>query len=183
MAAATLTILGKEVPNYRRDYTGTVYFFTLVTHKRQPFLTTPKARFCLRHGIEDCRQRFPFEIKGWVLLPDHLHCLWELSLQDNDYSRRWSIIKRRFTQTFGNGQDFSPPFWQKRFWARRISDDQDFEDHLNYIHFNPVKHGFVPAASQWPWTSFHSYVKMGLYPPDWAEGGNYAAVTGPEYGE
>jgi putative transposase len=168
------------MPNYRRYYCGTVHFFTVVTHKRRPILTVSKARSCLRQAIADCRQRYPFKIQGWVLLPDHLHCIWELSGEDLDYSRRWSMLKRRFTQSFADGQNHHPPFWQKRFWAHQITDDRDYENHSNYIHFNPVKHGYASAPGEWPWTSFHRCVEMGLYSPNWAEGVNIPEKIGRE---
>ena len=86
------------MPNYRRDYSGTAWFFTVVTHSRRPLLAEASARDALRSAISDCRLRFPFRIDAWVLLPDHMHAVWTLPDSDRDYSRRWSMIKRRFTQ-------------------------------------------------------------------------------------
>jgi len=71
--------------DYRRAQdVGACYFFTLVTHQRQPLLTQPRLREALRLAIVQVRQRYPFNICGWVLLPDHLHCLWQLPEEDAD---------------------------------------------------------------------------------------------------
>jgi putative transposase len=168
------------MPNYIRFYSGTTWFFTVVTHRRIPFLITDAARSCLREAIIHCRELYPFTIKAWVLLPDHIHCIWDLAESDLNYSRRWSIIKRKFTQTFGKGKDRSPPFWQKRFWAHLINDEKDYEDHMNYIHYNPVKHGLAERAGDWPWTSLHRLVEEGIYPSHWGEEVKIQAGIGHE---
>jgi putative transposase len=156
------------MPNYIRFYSGNTWFFTVVTHRRIPFLTTDSARRCLRQAIINCRELYAFTIEAWVLLPDHMHCIWEIKESDLNYSRCWSIIKRKFTQSYMDDKK-KPPFWQNRFWAHLITDEKDFENHVNYIHYNPVKHGLVEKASGWPWTSLHRMVKAGKYPPDWGE--------------
>jgi putative transposase len=135
--------------NYLRFYSGTPCFFTVVTHNRTKILTSDQARSCLRKAIIDCRQIYPFKIEAWVLLPDHLHCVWSLPDTDLNYSRRWSIIKRKFTQAFIRDHNKKPPFWQKRFWTHLIVNEKDYEDHLNYIHFNAVKHGLVNDPLEW----------------------------------
>lgn len=164
------------MPSYRCDCSGTSWFFTVVTHSRRPLLVDASARDALRSAISDCRHRFPFRIEAWVLLPDHVHAVWTLPDSDRDYSRRWSVIKRRFTQRMialdaireGNG-DLSSivPAWQQRFWAHRINDETDYEHHLSYVHINPLKHGLVERVVDWPWSSFHRFVAMHAYPVDW----------------
>jgi putative transposase len=168
------------MPNYKRIYAGNLWFFTVVTHKRLPFLITGGARKYLREAIKDCQARYPFEIDAWVLLPDHLHCIWELPEIDRDYSRRWSIIKRKFTKNLSKGQNMLAPFWQNRFWAHLITDDLDYEHHVNYVHFNPVKHGLVKTPEAWPWTSFHRWAAGGKYPPGWGEQLDIPAKIGQE---
>jgi putative transposase len=155
------------MPNYRREYFGTAWFFTVVTARRQPLFQDAGARACLRKAIEECRRRYPFSVNGWVLLPDHMHCIWAIHEGDADFSRRWSIIKRRFTQTYRHHTGAKPPFWEKRFWEHCIRHDTDYENHLHYIHYNPVKHGYVDSPGDWEWTSLHRYVAEGLYPTDW----------------
>ncbi|MCY1298209.1 REP-associated tyrosine transposase [compost metagenome] len=160
---------------YRRAQDGTLYFFTLVTEQRRPLLTHAAARQALREAIRHTRQRYPFAIHGWVLLPEHLHCLWELPAQDMDFGRRWSLIKRLTSQTL------APPsavvlsrhlrreasLWQRRFWEHRIRDEPDYRRHMDYLHWNPVKHGLVQRVADWPWSSFHRLVREGVYPADW----------------
>ncbi|MBI5443853.1 MAG: transposase [Deltaproteobacteria bacterium] len=153
------------MPNYRRDYSGCSWFFTVVTRGRAPILVEDRARACLRKAVDECRERFPFAVDGWVLLPEHLHCLWTLPEEDPDYSRRWSLIKRRFTQSLRDSE--GSRFWQDRFWAHRIHDERDFENHMAYIHFNPVKHGHASSPADWPWSTFHRWVRAGVYPRDW----------------
>ncbi|MBI4962943.1 MAG: transposase [Desulfomonile tiedjei] len=155
------------MPNYRRQYFGTAWFFTVVTFRRSPLFGNETARACLLEAVDYCRERYPFVIGGWVLLPDHMHCIWHLEDRDTDFSRRWSIIKRKFTKAFRERGNQEPPFWQKRFWEHCIRDERDYENHLNYIHFNPVKHGYVRCPNEWQWTSFHSYVEKGVYLADW----------------
>lgn len=122
----------------------------------------------------------PFVVDAWVLLPDHIHCVWTLEEADPDFSRRWSIIKRQFTQMYREGRYHEIRFWQKRFWEHRIRDEGDYENHLNYIHFNPVKHGYVTTPRDWPWTTFHNFVKNGTYPPDWGLDVTIPANVGTE---
>lgn len=159
------------MPNYRRDYSGTCWFFTVVTHQRRLLMNHGPARDALRAAVIECRRRHPFEIDAWVLLPEHLHCIWTLPEADRDYSRRWGVIKRRFTQGMaGKGGGHGPPYWQARFWAHRINDETDYARHVDYIHINPVKHGLVTRVVGWPWSTFHRYVREGILPPDWGGG-------------
>lgn len=158
------------MPNYRRDYSGCTWFFTVVTKQRRQLFLDEHARTCLREAVRICRTQYPFHIDAWVVLPDHLHCVWTLPEGDRDYSRRWSIIKRRFTQLFREQCTHEQAFWQARFWAHRIDGDADYRHHVDYVHINPVKHGLVNCVYAWPWSTFHRFVKAGDYPDDW--GGN-----------
>jgi putative transposase len=154
------------MPNYvRARVPGATYFFTVVSRDRRPVLTRPDVRAALRDAIQATRVRWPFAVDAWVLLPDHLHCLWTLPEADSDFSRRWSTIKRLTTQRLGGS------VWQARFWEHVIRDEADLERHFDYIHWNPVKHANVRAAAQWPYSTFHRFVRRGIYPPDWADQG------------
>jgi putative transposase len=155
------------MPNYRRFYSGNIWFFTVVTHRRIPVLTTKAARKSLRTAINQCREIYLFAVEAWVLLPDHLHCIWDLPECDLNYSRRWAIIKRKFTQAFAERE--RPTFWQNRFWAHLVTDEKDYENQMNYIHYNPVKHGLIERAVDWPWTSLHRLIKEGRYLANWGE--------------
>ncbi|MCY1293092.1 REP-associated tyrosine transposase [compost metagenome] len=173
--------------NYRRAKDpGALYFFTLVTHQRKPVLTCPDVRRFLRAAIVHTRTRYPFGIHGWVLLPDHLHCIWELRGDDYDFARRWAIIKRRVSQQWsGTGQRSASRvtrgelgLWQRRFWEHRIRDEEDYQRHMDYLHWNPVKHGLVTRVHDWPWSSFHRLVREGVYPNDWGGSGDIDGVFG-----
>jgi putative transposase len=142
-------------------------------------MATDSARKCLRDAIIYCRELYPFTIGAWVLLPDHIHCIWELTGDDLNYSRRWSIIKRKFTQAYVDDKK-KPSFWQNRFWAHLITDEKDYENHLNYIHYNPVKHGLVERAVDRPWTSLHRLIEEGKYPAHWGEGVEIPEAIGQE---
>jgi len=150
---------------YRRvRAAGGCYFFTVVARGRRPVLTEPAVRGALREAFRDTRERLPFGLDAIVLLPDHLHALWTLPEDDADFSSRWRLIKRRTTRAAGVGR-----LWQPRFWEHLIRDERDFRHHLEYIHYNPVKHGYVSAPLEWAWSSFHRYVRDGVYAADWGE--------------
>ena len=168
------------MPEYRRYYQrGGCFFFTLVTEGRAPLLCAPKARPLLHVAIQQIRQRWPFTIDAFVLLPDHLHTIWTLPEGDTDYSRRWALIKKTFTQSWlqagGREQLTSDSrrrghrrgVWQRRFWEHLIRDERDFEKHCDYIHFNPVKHEVASCPHAWPHSTFDRFVCDGHYPRDW----------------
>jgi len=169
------------MPNYRRaNVTGGTYFFTVVTYRRQTFLCDDDVRMALRNGIEQTRKRYPFEIDAWVLLPDHLHAIWTLPTGDADFGKRWSMIKRHVTKhcarlkrdewlNDSKRKRMESTVWQRRFWEHQIRDEWDYEKHVDYIHFNPVKHGHVKYVNEWPYSTFHRYVKNNIYPTDWVE--------------
>jgi len=165
---------------YRRVYVpGGTYFLTVVTYQRYPFFRDPNAVDLFRRVWVKTQKDLPFESIGCVLLHDHFHCLWGLPAGDNRYSVRIKKIKERFTSDWlsqggcevlvtssqkGRG---NRGVWQKRFWEHTIRDERDFEMHLDYIHFNPVKHGYCKRASEWPYSTFHRYVATGYYPSHW----------------
>ena len=166
---------------YRRAAVpGASYFFTVVTERRQPFLTDPAVRQALRDAIVSVRHTLPFRIDGWVLLPDHLHAIWTLPEGDSDFSNRWRLIKRHVTRACGpdyirlgyltnrRSAKQCGTLWQHRFWERLIRDERDFRLHMDYLHANPVKHGLVRSVADWPWSSFHRCVRQGVYPAVWA---------------
>ncbi|MFN3789777.1 REP-associated tyrosine transposase [Massilia sp.] len=167
---------------YRRSLNGVSYFFTVVIHHRRPILCREPVRRALRAAIERVRIRLPFETDAMVLMPDHLHCIWTLPDGDANFSMRWSQIKHDVSYACRDLYEASlstsrrrqreASIWQRRFWEHQIRDEIDMERHVDYIHFNPVKHGFVNAASKWPYSTFARYVRDGVYEQDW--GGNPA---------
>ena len=165
---------------YRRSHaTGATWFFTVASHHRLPILVRRDVLLALRHAITQTRERHPFEIVAWVVLPDHMHALWTLPEADGDYALRWALIKRQTAQAV---RDAIPPVTSKsmqargeiglrrRYWEHQIHDENDLLRHIDYIHFNPVKHGLVASPNLWSHSTFHRYVREGLLPTDWMVG-------------
>ena len=162
--------------HYRRArFCGGYYFFTVVTYKRRKILAGDLARKHLREAFEKVRSRRYFKTIAFCLLPEHLHCIWQLPPGDGDYSTRWSLVKRDFTMSFlkEGGDEFTQSnsrlkhrhrgIWQKRFWEHQIRDERDLQNHIDYIHYNPVKHGLAKDVDDWPWSTYHKYVESGRY--------------------
>ena len=170
---------------YIRSRIGQVFFFTVVTHDRREILATEPARKALRAAIQVVRSERPFSITAIVVLPDHLHAVWELPRGDSDYSTRWRLLKSRFTRlwldagggeglvSWSRGRIGEKGIWQRRFYEHTCRDDADLKRCVDYIHINPVKHRLVARAIEWPWSSFHRYVRLGEYPSDWGGAGGW----------
>jgi putative transposase len=164
---------------YRRaKISGASYFFTIVTHQRQPIFTTAEIIALFETSVSRIKARHPFDIDAVVILPDHIHTIWTLPGGDADFPRRWRLIKEAFTKPFVRAHGARPrnasrlakneqAIWQRRYWEHVIRDDDDFAAHVDYIHFNPVRHGFVSAARDWPYSSFAAWVERGVYEPSW----------------
>jgi putative transposase len=156
--------------DYRRVFIpGGVFFFTVVTHERVPFFTTEERVEVLRGAFRKVRASHPFWIDAMVVLPDHIHCIWRLPEGDGDYSSRWREIKKAASKAIDTrtNQHHERPVWQRRFWEHAIRDQQDWRNHMDYIHYNPVKHGLVKRPIDWPWSSFRRAVARGWYEEDW----------------
>ncbi|HEY7219903.1 MAG TPA: transposase [Candidatus Binatia bacterium] len=116
-----------------------------------------------------------FRVDAAVILPEHLHCIWTLLPADSDFSTRWNLIKGTFSRSIKKGERVSPSrsmrgergLWQRRFWEHLIRDENDLSAHIDYIHWNPVKHGWTQRVADWPHSSFQTYVKRGVYTADW----------------
>jgi putative transposase len=160
--------------DYRRHYApGGCYFFTLITFKRRKIFCEDQTLDLLRDAYRQVSIKHPFKTNAAVILPDHIHCVWTLPNSDSNYSMRWRLIKSRFTRNMRTmfPTDFSSgSIWQHRYWEHVIRDELDFRRHIEYIHYNPVKHGYVSAPVDWPHTSFHRFVSRGIYPKDWGSG-------------
>lgn len=167
--------------NYRRaKLCGASYFFTLIAYRRRPVLCDDIVRQALRNAVEATRKEHPFSIDAWVLLPDHLHCIWTLPPDDADFPLRWSKIKRRTSKacreayrddrlsTPSRRKHRESTLWQRRYWEHLIRDEDDFVRHMDYIHYNPVKHRLVARVGDWPHSTFHRLVANGMYPESWA---------------
>jgi putative transposase len=155
---------------YRRFYQpGGSYFFTVVTYNRMPILTVSENLSRLQQSFEHVMNHHDFTIEAMVVLPDHLHCIWQLPPGDSDFSTRWRLIKRFFSikkdkQVTERGEK---NIWQRRFWEHFLRDEEDWRRHMDYIHYNPVKHGYVQNPADWPHSSFHKALHEGLYPVGW----------------
>jgi putative transposase len=158
--------------NYRRvKIPGGTYFFTVVTRERRPVFTSDRHIEALRRAFRTARERWPFTVEAVVVLPDHLHCIWRLPENDADYSGRWREIKKLTSRAIAPHSDERRErgLWQRRFWEHAIRDDRDWRAHMDYVHYNPVKHGLVARPRDWPWSSFARWVERGWYEPDWGE--------------
>jgi putative transposase len=165
--------------NYRRvRMAGGSYFFTVTLAERHRSLLTDHIDV-LREAFRLVLKAHPFLIDAVVVLPDHLHAVWTLPAGDHDFSMRWRQIKSAFSRAMDKGEPVSGSrsrkkergIWQRRFWEHALRDDDDFARHVDYIHYNPVKHGYVEAVTEWPYSSFHQYVRRGIYPKGWAGAG------------
>ncbi len=174
--------------NYRRNLlAGGCFFFTVNLAQRHLQLLTEHIEK-LRNAVREARRNHPFTIDAMVVLPDHLHALWTLPEGDADFATRWRLIKSAFSRSIATGEPVSASrttkgergIWQRRYWEHTIRDDEDFARHADYIHINPVKHGLVSRVRDWPHSSFHRLVDLGIYPEDWA---GDVSNDGEEFGE
>ena len=176
------------MPRYlRAKIAGGVFFFTLALADRSSDLLVRNVDR-LRRIYQSVQARYPFETVAICILPDHLHAVWCLPPDDAEFPLRWSLIKSGFSRGLHDEAARSVSkiakrergLWQRRFWEHAIRDDADLARHIDYIHFNPVKHGYVSCVRDWPHSSFHRYVERGDLPADW--GGDIQDVVG-RFGE
>jgi len=160
----------------RAHQPGGWYFFTVNLAERRGNDLLVRRIADLRAAFRRVRVDHPFVIDAIAVLPDHLHCLWRLPPGDDDYPLRWRLIKAHFSRSIIGGERISKSrwrkgergIWQRRYWEHAIRDERDYRSHMDYIHYNPVKHGYVPAVREWPYSSFHRCVERGMYPVEWA---------------
>jgi putative transposase len=170
---------------YRRNYVpGGSYFFTVTLRERGTSLLVDYIEL-LRAAYAEVARKRPFHTDALVVMPDHIHAIWTLPPGDSDYSGRWRAIKSGFVRllarqgvALARNTKGEAQVWQRRFWEHTLRDDTDFTRHCDYIHFNPVKHGFVSRAADWPHSSLHKFVERGICEADW--GGGTAGDGGGE---
>ena len=160
--------------NYRRVYIeGGCYFFTATLKNRKSSILTDYID-ALRESFSFVKEQQPFEIIAIVVLPEHLHCIWQLPEGDDNYAGRWRSIKSRFTRSLiksgvklykNNRGEYN--LWQARYWEHMIRNESDLLRHIDYIHFNPVKHDWSTAVKDWPYSSFHRFVANEMLPVNW----------------
>jgi len=161
---------------YRRaDVCGGTYFFTVnLADRRQSLLVDEIDE--LRSAINNVKHNHPFKLDAMVILPEHLHMLMTLPINDHDFATRWMLIKSEFSRKLPKHERINVSrrgkrergIWQRRYWEHVIRSEDDFSRHVEYIHYNPVKHGHVSIAVDWPYSTIHQYIKRGLVNPDWA---------------
>jgi len=167
------------VPNYKRNLlAGGTFFFTVTLQDRSKSTLTDHIKL-LRSCIQHVQTHHPFEIDAAVVLPDHLHMIWTLPKGDAAYPTRWRLIKSRFSRqlnaadqrTASKRKKSEKGIWQRRYLEHTIRDEDDFAAHMDYVHYNPVKHGYVTRPADWPHASIHRYIRQGLLDKDWGIGG------------
>ena len=157
--------------NFRRYYVADVIIFiTQVVAEREPIFRDETCLILLRSTLHQVKRLHPFAMLGYVFLPDHFHLLIKPTGQSN-FSQIMHSLKPNFTKAYKRqlGIDGPMKFWQKRFWEHTIRNELDFERHLDYIHYNPVKHGFVSNPADWSHSSFLSWQARGAYPAGWGK--------------
>ena len=174
------------MPDYRRNRVpgGTCFFTVNLLDRRSDLLVTHIE--ALREAVRAARLRLPFHIDCWVVLPDHMHCIWTLPDGDADFPGRWHSIKARFSlsvpatepRSLVRARRSERAIWQRRYWEHPIRDEPDYATHMDYTHFNPVKHGLAQSPADWPFSSFRRCVLRRLYPPDWLGGGSEPSAAG-----
>jgi putative transposase len=174
--------------SYRRNFIpGGSFFFTVNLADRKLALLTAHIEL-LREAFRKTRQRHPFTVDAIVILPDHIHAIWTMPEGDADFATRWRLIKSTFSRSLSVDEPISESraakrergIWQRRYWEHTIRDEDDFARHVDYIHINPLKHGLVDRVREWEASSFQRYLKLGVYPIDWA---GDISQDGRSYGE
>ncbi len=171
--------------DYRRIYVpGATWFFTVNLANRQNNSLLVDHIDLLRNAFRYVKDRKPYDINAMVIMPDHLHCIWTLPTDDSDFSVRWNLLKGHFSRAIPNEEVVSDSreqrrergIWQRRFWAHLITDQEDFNNHVDYVHWNPVKHGLVSRVVDWPHSSFHRFVENDVYSENWGHSGDFGVL-------
>jgi len=174
---------------YRRaNVPGGTYFFTVNLADRSSTALVDYVAV-LREAVRKVKQRHPFRIDAFVVLPDHLHAIWTLPEGDANFAKRWMLIKSGFSRRIPGGEYRAASrvskgergIWQRRYWEHLIRDEDDYQRHVDYIHYNPVKHGYVQHPADWAHSSIHRYIDEGTIRHDW--GGEVCAADGAGFGE
>ncbi|WP_029890096.1 REP-associated tyrosine transposase [Polycyclovorans algicola] len=160
------------------------YFFTVNLSDRRGNDLLVRNIGALREAFRDVQRRHPFTVDAVVILPEHLHVIWTLPPNDADFSTRWRLIKSGFSRALPPGERVNASrarrqergIWQRRFWEHAIRDEGDWRAHVDYIHYNPVKHGHATRAVDWPYSSIHRHIREGLCIPNWAVGADILAM-------
>ena len=182
------TLQPNVMPEYRRNFlAGGSFFFTVNLLDRRSDLLTAHIDL-LRDAVRRVRRNHPFHIDAWVVMPEHLHCVWTLPPGEADFAERWRLIKLLFSKGLPVTEHLSPVrrrrnergIWQRRYWEHTLQDEADLRAHVDYVHINPVKHGLAARALDWPYSTFHRYVMEGKLPANWGGDGEARVSTAGE---
>lgn len=174
---------------YTRAFTpGGTFFFTVNLDDRSGSLLTDHI-VELRESVKKVSETHPFHIDAMVVLPEHIHAIWTLPPGDTDYPIRWALIKAGFSRKLPKTECISESrskkgergIWQRRYWEHQVRDENDFAKHVDYIHYNPVKHGYVKSPCDWAHSSVHRFIREGILPLGW--GADYIAAEDMQWGE
>ena len=175
---------------YRRACTaGATWFFTVnLADRRQDLLT--RHIYLLREVMQEVKAQHPFEIVAMVVMPEHLHTIWTLPPDDANYATRWALIKASFSRALPKTEAIRDSrqnkrergIWQRRYWEHQIRDDADLQAHVDYIHYNPVKHGHTRLPIEWPYSSIHRFIARGWLSAEWCSEGAGGDATQPQVG-
>ncbi|XDZ50082.1 transposase [Neisseriaceae bacterium CLB008] len=162
--------------HYRRSLIhGGTYFFTVVLADRRSTLLVDEILH-FKRVYKQVASRYPFVTEAICVLPDHLHAIWRMPADDANYALRWGQIKSLFSRAYPHTARSASKIrkrekgiWQRRYWEHQIRDEKDLQRHIDYIHHNPVKHGLVVQVRDWPYSSFHRYVREGFLPLNWGD--------------
>lgn len=154
---------------------GGTFFFTVNLYERHHNSLLIDKIHLLRRAFKTVHESHPFSMDAVVVLPEHLHCIWRLPKGDDRFDQRWQLIKIAFSRSLTTDENVSASrtrrrergIWQRRYWEHAIRDEDDWRRHVDYIHYNPVKHGYVSRAIDWPHSSLNRYLKKGMYSDDW----------------
>lgn len=164
------------MPNYRRAFVqGGTWFFTVNLLERYNNDLLVREIDLLRQVVLKVKEKYPFHIDAWVVLPEHMHCIFTLPKGDGDFSLRWRLIKSGFSRALPKTEVLTAVrraagergIWQRHYWEHLIRDEVDLQRHIDYVHVNPLKHGLVERVCDWPYSTFHRYVERRIYPLDW----------------
>jgi len=169
------------MPNFRRYYIpNATVFISCVTRDRYPYLQSEMDVDTFIETLSNVLEYHPFRILAHVILPDHFHWLMKVDDPDGDFSKVLHSVKRNFTLNYKKAHNIETPLsiWQSRFWDHVIRDEKDLENHFDYIHWNPVRHGYVSRPEDWSYSTYKDWMVKGFYDLGWGWSGEPESITG-----
>jgi putative transposase len=172
------------MPNFRRYYVPqAIVFMTVVTRDRIPYLEAGDDLDLFWQTLRRVQEIHPFRLLAYAILPEHVHWLMWVREEGGNFSAVMHSVKRNYTVHFkrAHGITFSLHLWQDRFWDHVIRDGRDLENHFDYIHYNPVKHGYVKRPEDWAQSTYAHWLERGYYDVGWGYGGEPESIVGLDF--